>query len=32
MRKPGGQTERRWALPRAGLNELARLYNLPRVR
>ena len=31
-RRMGGQTERQWALLRAELNELARLYNLPRVR
>ena len=31
-RRLGGQTERQWALLRAELNELARVYNLPRVR
>jgi hypothetical protein len=31
-RRMGGQTERQWALLRAELNELARVYNLPRIR
>lgn len=31
-RRLGGQTERQWAMLRAELNELARVYNLPRVR
>lgn len=31
-RRLGGETERQWALLRAELNELARVYNLPRLR